>query len=118
MSFTAKITPAIRSVKGSWHLHCHVKPGVSSTRVGISAVTEEAIEVCVAEQAKDGEANDAVVDVIRRALKTRRDHITIVRGLRSRVKTVAVINLQMGDTPTDSGVDRIKRLLLNASIIK
>ncbi|KAF2845185.1 hypothetical protein T440DRAFT_472841 [Plenodomus tracheiphilus IPT5] len=115
MSFTAKLTPAIRSVRGSWHLHCHVKPGVDSSRNGISAVTEDAVKVCVAAQAKGGEANDAVLHVIRCALKARRDDVTIVRGLQSRVKIVAVSSLELGDIPTNSGVQRVKRSLLSAS---
>ena len=49
---------------GSIQLLCHVKPGVSANREGVSAVTDEAIEVCVAAQARDGEANKAVREVV------------------------------------------------------
>jgi uncharacterized protein YggU (UPF0235/DUF167 family) len=45
-------------------LLCHVKPGVNANREGIAAVSDEAIEVCVAAQAKEGEANKAVREVV------------------------------------------------------
>ncbi|CBY01828.1 hypothetical protein IAQ61_006422 [Plenodomus lingam] len=118
MSFAAKLTPAIRSVKGTWHLRCHVKPGVSSSRLGIIAVTEDAVEVGVAEQAKNGEANDAVVHVICRALHAPRDEVRIVRGWKSRVKTVVVSPSRLREMPTESAIDRIKQWLWSASIGK
>lgn len=65
------LVPAIRLVtaKGkapqtTLQLLCHVKPGVKSNREGIAAVSDEAVEVCVAAQAKEGEANKAVREVI------------------------------------------------------
>ena len=65
-------SPAIRFIankgskkpSGSIQLLCRVKPGVSANREGIVAVSNEAIEVCVAARAKDGEANKAVREVI------------------------------------------------------
>lgn len=70
------ITPAIRFVaakssrgqSGTIQLLCHVKPGVSANREGIAAVSNEAIEVCVAAQAREGEANKAVREVIAKVL--------------------------------------------------
>lgn len=66
------LIPAIRIIasksqkaKGcAIELSCHVKPGVNARREGIAAVTEDQIEVCVAAQAKEGEANKAVREVI------------------------------------------------------
>lgn len=65
------LTPAIRFVAtkgkaqgGTIRLLCHVKPGVSASRAGIAAVSDEAVEVCVAAQAREGEANKAVREVI------------------------------------------------------
>lgn len=65
------LTPAIRFIatKGKAHsasvqLLCHVKPGVNANREGITAVSDDAIEVCVAAQAREGEANKAVREVI------------------------------------------------------
>ncbi len=57
--------PAIRLVASSAkstliHLQCHVKPGASKQREGVISVSDSVIEVCVAAQPKDGEANKAV----------------------------------------------------------
>ena len=45
-------------------LTCHVKPGASRVREGILAVSDEAVELCVAAQAREGEANKAVVQLL------------------------------------------------------
>lgn len=68
----ASTTAAIRFVvakgtkqgQGSIHIACHVRPGGSSKREGITAVTAESIELCIAAQAKEGEANKAVRELI------------------------------------------------------
>ncbi|KAH7080678.1 hypothetical protein FB567DRAFT_531482 [Paraphoma chrysanthemicola] len=71
-------------------LLCHVKPGVSATREGVSAITDEYVEVCVASQARDGEANKAVVKVIAEAVKLPKSNVQIVKGLQSRQKVVNI----------------------------
>lgn len=66
------LAPAIRFIAakgskaqgGSIQLLCHVKPGVNAKREGIGAMTDDYIEVCVAAQAREGEANKAVREVI------------------------------------------------------
>ena len=49
---------------GSLRLQCHVKPGASRAREGVLAVTGDVIELCVAAQAREGEANKAVVKLL------------------------------------------------------
>lgn len=49
---------------GAVYLQCHVKPGASKSREGVTALTDDAIEICVAAQAREGEANKAVVKVL------------------------------------------------------
>jgi uncharacterized protein YggU (UPF0235/DUF167 family) len=49
---------------GSLQIACHVKPGASHKREGILDVTKETIELAVSAQAKEGEANKAVRDLI------------------------------------------------------
>ena len=49
---------------GTLQLACHVKPGASSKREGILAVTDNTIELAVSAQAKDGEANKAVRELL------------------------------------------------------
>ncbi len=45
-------------------LRCHVRPGASKVREGVTEITDEAIELCVAAQAQDGKANKAVVEIL------------------------------------------------------
>lgn len=46
------------------YLRCHVKPGASKVREGITALTDDTIELCVSAAAREGEANKAVVAVL------------------------------------------------------
>ncbi|KAH7350286.1 hypothetical protein BKA66DRAFT_431363 [Pyrenochaeta sp. MPI-SDFR-AT-0127] len=96
----------------SIQLRCHVKPGVSANRQGVSAVTDESIQVCVAAQARDGEANKAVREVIADALKMPKSDVDIAKGMKSREKTVAV-NMDTIKTPEEE-IERIKYLLLES----
>ncbi|RYO88307.1 hypothetical protein DL766_003467 [Monosporascus sp. MC13-8B] len=45
-------------------LRCHVRPGASKVREGITEVTDGAVELCVSAQAQDGKANKAVVELL------------------------------------------------------
>ena len=57
-------TKGSKTQGGSIQILCHVKPGVNANREGIGTVTNEHIEVCVAAQAREGEANKSVREVI------------------------------------------------------
>ena len=112
--------PAIRLVaaKGAkgqsstaLQLICHVKPGVSPNREGVASVSEESIEVCVAAQARDGEANKAVRDVIADALRVPKSDVAVTKGMKSREKTVAVNLMEVKGTMEEE-VERIKNILL------
>lgn len=46
------------------YLRCHVKPGASKVREGITALTDSTIELCVSAVPKDGESNKAVLAVL------------------------------------------------------
>jgi uncharacterized protein YggU (UPF0235/DUF167 family) len=68
------LTTAIRFIatkgnaqRGMIQLLCHVKPGANASREGIAAVSDEAIEICVASQAREGEANKSVREVVAEA---------------------------------------------------
>lgn len=94
-------------------LLCHVKPGVSATRVGISAVTHDYVEVCVAGQPRDGEANNSVVKVIAEAVKVPKSNVQIMKGLRSRQKVVDIeVTTQ---TSPEKKVDWVRNALLASS---
>lgn len=49
---------------GTVYLQCHVKPGASKSREGVTALTDDAVEICVSARAREGEANKAVVKVL------------------------------------------------------
>jgi uncharacterized protein YggU (UPF0235/DUF167 family) len=109
------ITPAaIRYVasKGAVQLFCRVKPGVSANRQGVAAVTSDAIEVCVAAQARDGDANKAVRDVIAAALRVPKSDVEITKGSKGREKQIA-INVGTARAGDDE-VERVKALLLGS----
>jgi hypothetical protein len=55
-----------RQTLGSLHIACCVKPGASHKREGILDVTENVVDLAVSAQAKEGEANKAVRELIAR----------------------------------------------------
>ncbi|KAI9840915.1 MAG: hypothetical protein M1837_001242 [Sclerophora amabilis] len=75
---------------GTIQLSCHVKPGASSKREGITSVTETQIELCVAAQAREGEANKAVRELISEVLGVAKSSVDVAKGHKSRDKTVVV----------------------------
>lgn len=116
------LAPAIHFVAGrgtkgqslaTIQLLCHVKPGVNANREGIGSVSDESIEVCVAAQARDGEANKAVREVIAEALRVPKSDVDVAKGMKSREKTVAVNLTYTVGTPEEE-VERIRDLLLGS----
>ena len=57
------VTSSTKSALSSIYLQCHVKPGASKQREGIIALTDTVVEICVSAQAREGEANKAVVEL-------------------------------------------------------
>lgn len=111
--FIAGKAAKARTSTGIIQLLCHVKPGVSANREGITAVTKEAIDVCVTAQAREGEANAAIRNVIARTLEVPKSDVEITKGLMSREKTIMI---QMGEHITpDREIERI-RVLLSSSM--
>ncbi|CAO2654417.1 Nn.00g111500.m01.CDS01 [Neocucurbitaria sp. VM-36] len=108
---TAKGTKGQNST--ALQLTCHVKPGVSPNREGVASVSDESIEICVAAQARDGEANKAVRDVIANALRVPKSDVAVTKGMKSREKTIAV-NLTETKRTMDEEVERIKSILLES----
>ncbi|KAK4111653.1 YggU-like protein [Canariomyces notabilis] len=78
-----------KAPKATLYMRCNVKPGTNKNREGIAAVNEEAVEICVAAQAREGEANKAVVRVLSEVLDLPKSDLQITQGLKSRSKTVA-----------------------------
>ena len=99
-----------KSAQNTLYMQCNVKPGASKTREGVSSVDDEAVGICVAAQAREGEANKAVIRVlsevcisqfcpppplpfnhILQVLDFPKSDLHITQGLKSRSKTVAVV---------------------------
>ncbi|KAJ8109579.1 hypothetical protein OPT61_g7357 [Boeremia exigua] len=101
-----------RLTAGTIQLFCHVKPGASASREGIIAVNDDIIDICVAAQAREGEANTAVRTVLARTLKVPKSDVDIAKGTKSRDKTVS-IQVGANITPAEE-VERIRTLLLSS----
>jgi uncharacterized protein YggU (UPF0235/DUF167 family) len=132
------LAPAIRFIaakspkqpRGFIRLLCYVQPGVDSEREGVAAVAPEIIDVRVAAQARDGEANKAVRELIAKVslctiacicklqfnlskvLGVPRSDVEIAKGAASRTKTVLVRNIIFKGSPEDEA-ERIKIILKN-----
>jgi hypothetical protein len=64
------------------------KPGIGGWREGVDG--REELEVRVAEAPTDGAANDAVVKLLAKALGVSRSELSIISGVTSRHKRVAI----------------------------
>lgn len=132
------VAAAKQPAVGTLVLQCRVKPGASKVREGIVAVTDDAVEICVAAQARDGEANRAVVHVLsqvstsffagylqryRRSrrfltykiLEVPKSSVRITRGAQSRDKVLSVAGVAETDSQGDKVLDRVLKLLSNAA---
>lgn len=58
------IATARQPTAGTLILQCRVKPGASKIREGIASLSDDFVEICVAAEAREGEANKAVVRVL------------------------------------------------------
>lgn len=87
-----------KSGLGSIHLQCHVKPGASKQQESVAAVTDEAVELCVAAVAREVEANKAVREVISDILNVPKSSVEVIKEQISREKTIAIFGLdEQGD---------------------
>ncbi|KAG5954049.1 hypothetical protein E4U57_004899 [Claviceps arundinis] len=99
---------------GFIQLQLRVKPGACKTRQGILAVTSNAVELCVAAQPRQGEANLAVLRVLSNALGICPSRLRIVRGSKSREK-IAAFDCRLADGPGPAYAEVIINLLREAS---
>lgn len=75
---------------GYLQIQLRVKPGANKGREGVSHVTDTAVELCVAAQPKDGEANKAVIQVLSKVLGVPRSRLSLTHGLKSRDKIIVL----------------------------
>ncbi|ESZ96830.1 hypothetical protein SBOR_2784 [Sclerotinia borealis F-4128] len=104
----------LKIIKERVHLQCHVKPNSSARKAGIKPFsdTSSSLEVCVTSPARDNEANEGVIEVLSSLLKCPKSDLEVIRGKKSRDKTIAVEGL--GDLKNDPrGVlERVRERLL------
>jgi len=74
--------------EGAVALEVHVQPGAKAP--GITGEHGERLKLKVGAVARDGQANDAVVDLLSRAFGVRTQDVTVDRGRKSREKLVTV----------------------------
>lgn len=103
-----------KSPHGTLCINCSVKPGASKAREGITSVTDDAVEVCVAAQAREGGANKAVVKVLSEALDLPKSDLQITQGLKSRHKTIAVVGAWVS-AGEDECLTRVRQYLDQAT---
>eukprot|EP00727_Mastigamoeba_balamuthi_P011750 m51a1_g7198 hypothetical protein (134) ;mRNA; f:192100-192562 len=83
------------SSAGGTRIVVRAKPNAKSS--GITGVEEEAVGVSVAEVARDGKANAALVEVVADALGVHRRDASIEAGARSHDKVVVVSGIAPAD---------------------
>ncbi len=84
-------TSAIRDIAGGVEIAVKVVPGSSRDRV--AGLLGEAVKIAVAAPPEKGKANQAVIDVLARALGVRRNAVQIRSGHTQPRKTLAVTGL-------------------------
>ncbi|MFP4192775.1 MAG: DUF167 domain-containing protein [Candidatus Hydrogenedentota bacterium] len=83
---------------GSTLLRIRVQPGAA--RRAIRLFPGGGVRLAVTEKPKDGEANAAVVAYLARLLGAPKRNIAVVRGLKSRDKTVSITDLRPDEVET------------------
>jgi len=77
---------AVQLFKNQFILNLRVKPNARKSH--LIAVTHEAIELAIQAPARDGEANDAVLDFLSDIFAAKRRQFELIGGLKSRDKRV------------------------------
>jgi uncharacterized protein (TIGR00251 family) len=96
-------TWAKRSPQG-WLLAVHAQPGAKRTE--ISGLHGDALKVRVAAPPAEGRANDELAAFVAEALGVPKKSVTVVKGARSRHKTVSVAAPQADPARLLSGESR------------
>ncbi|KAA8647621.1 hypothetical protein EYZ11_003229 [Aspergillus tanneri] len=102
----------------SLQISCHVKPNASNNRVGITAVGADTVDVCVAAVPRNGEANTAVSQVFAQIFKVPKSNVDVIRGLKSRDKTLRISDLDIGAEGEEKFLQEAQRKLREAVIQK
>ncbi|PLB43174.1 YggU family protein [Aspergillus steynii IBT 23096] len=102
----------------SLQISCHVKPNASSNREGITAIDAAKVDVCVAAVPRNGEANTAVSRVLAQVFKVPKSSVEVIRGLKSRDKTVSISDLDIGAEGENKFLQKARGKLEEAILLK
>ncbi|RAL10020.1 DUF167 domain-containing protein [Aspergillus homomorphus CBS 101889] len=100
----------------SLQIACNVKPNGSNNREGIISINTDRVDVCVAAVPRNGEANTAVSRVLAQAFKVPKSDVEVIRGLKSRDKTLSIANLDIGSQSEDEFLQQAHEKLKNALV--
>ncbi|KAJ6070665.1 hypothetical protein N7467_011984 [Penicillium canescens] len=96
------------------HIPCYVKPNASARRTGITAVGVDRVDVSVAAVPRDGAANLAVSQVFAEIFKVPKSNVEVIRGGKSKDKTLSVADLELGDESEEAFLQRATQKLIDA----
>lgn len=94
----AVVERAVRVVDDGVRLVCTARPGAREDAIDVGK--DGGLAIAVRAQPKDGEANDAIVDVIAHAVGVARRDVSLVRGHRARAKELAIAGVARDDVVT------------------
>ncbi|KAJ5470163.1 hypothetical protein N7530_007520 [Penicillium desertorum] len=100
------------------HIPCYVKPNSSARRTGITNVGTNKVEISVAAVPRDGAANIAVSHIFAEIFKVPKSSVEVIRGAKSREKTVRVADLEIGDDGEEAYLQRATQKLKAAVKIR
>jgi len=83
---------ALREVPGGVELRVWVQPG--ATRSGIVGLRDEALKIRIAAPAREGRANQALVEFLAEFLGLPKSQISIIRGEKTREKVLFLRGLR------------------------
>ncbi|KAJ5562840.1 hypothetical protein N7535_002715 [Penicillium sp. DV-2018c] len=112
-SFLRLVARKGQSPRRAFNLHvpCYVKPNASARRTGITAVGTDRVNVSVAAVPQEGAANIAVSHVLAEIFKVPKSSVEVIRGAKSREKTLCIADLEIGDGDEEAYLQRATQLL-------
>ena len=84
-------------------IKCRVQPSASKT--SIAGIYNEQLKISLAAPPVDGKANKALRDFIAKKLKMPKSSVTVIKGLKSRSKTVACTGITKVEVETILGLN-------------
>ena len=97
---------SITAVPGGVRIQLHVQPGASKSEV--AGLHGERMRLRIQSPPVDGRANEAVLDWIAAQLGVPRRTVTLVRGAKSREKTVEIAGISVEAAGRALGIERLK----------